>query len=72
VERSPRRLLNALARLLRLCRPIFLRPQRLLEPSSSEKPIHACRHVCLPLFQLLVHFCEGVDSKFQIFARMRC
>src|SRR4029077_6343648 len=34
--------------------------------------IHLCRHVCLPLFQLLVHFCEGVDGEFQIFARMRC
>src|SRR4029077_8493192 len=64
--------LNASAKLLRLCHPIFLRLQRLLEPSSSEKPIHPCTHVCLPLFQLLVHFCEGVDSKFQIFARMRC
>src|SRR4029077_1243266 len=32
-----RLVLNALAKLLRLRRPIFLRPQRLLEPSSSEK-----------------------------------
>src|ERR1700730_631514 len=41
--------LNAVAKLLRLCRPILLRPQRLLEPSSSEEPIHLCRHVRLPL-----------------------